>query len=117
MYKLKGKDDESLKLKARIKTPENENSEKENVHTMSCLCPPLGVHAVSSTDTTRKFLFLVPTPKQPSYKQICFNVMFLCIHRRNLCFAICHGYSFLPLMGLLILLKSGKGNPMMPFFI
>lgn len=52
---LKMNDDESLKLNARIAPHGNEDSDKENLHTECCMCPPLGIRVVSSTATIRKW--------------------------------------------------------------
>lgn len=43
VYKLKVNDDDNLKLKARIAPHGNEDSDKENLHTDCCMCPPIGI--------------------------------------------------------------------------
>ena len=53
IYKLKQNDDQSLKLKARIAPHGNEDSDKENLHTECCMCPPLGIRIISTTATVR----------------------------------------------------------------
>ena len=55
VYKIKLNDDKSLKLKARIAPHENEDSEKENLHTKCCMCPPLGIRVMNIIATQRKW--------------------------------------------------------------
>ena len=50
---MKQNDDQSLKLKARIAPHGNEDSDKENLHTEWCMCPPLGIRIISTTATVR----------------------------------------------------------------
>lgn len=55
LYKFKLNDDETLKLKARIAPYGNVDSEKQNLKTDCCICPPTGIRMLLSISNIFKW--------------------------------------------------------------
>lgn len=78
----------SLKLKARIAPRRNEDSDKDSLHTESCMSPPLGIRVFSSTATIRKRR-CVRTDAETAFMQTFSpNEMSMFIHHQNIPFEI-----------------------------
>lgn len=55
VYKIKTKDDDSLKLKGRIAPHGNEDSDTIHLRTTCVMCPPLGIRITFTVSVTRKW--------------------------------------------------------------
>lgn len=55
IYKVKLNDDSTLKLKARIASHGNEDSDKDLMRTDCCICSPIGIRFIFSSATYRSW--------------------------------------------------------------